>query len=58
MIINKLGNTICREGRKWLILRIFRGHFTIVKDKNNTGKGFEGKTHKRVYLNSQEKRKS
>ena len=51
MIISKLVNTICTENRKWLILRIFIEHLPIV----NTGKDFKEKTHRRVYLKSQEK---
>ena len=54
MIISKLGNTICRENRKWLILRLFREHLPTV----NTGEDFKEKTHSRLYLKSQEKYES
>lgn len=51
MIINKLGNTICRvKDRKWLILRIFREHFPTVNNKDNTDKGCGEKTHRRPHL--------
>ena len=40
MIISKLGNTICRENRKWLILRLFREHLPTV----NTDEDFKEKT--------------
>lgn len=55
MIIRKLGNTICREDRKELLLKLFREPLPPVNNKNNTGKDFEEKTHGRIHLNSQEK---
>ena len=54
MIISKLGNTICRENRKWLILRLFREYLPIV----NIGKDFKEKTQSRLYLKSKEKYES
>lgn len=57
MIISKLGNILCRvEDRKLLILRIFREHFPTVNNKDNTNKGREKKTHRRLHLNIQGKK--
>lgn len=51
----EIGKHYLQRRQKGLILKLFREPLPPVNNKNNTGKDFEEKTHRRVYLNSQEK---